>query len=308
MTPGDLLRWCRDSRVDLLVQPDGRTLRYRGPVGAVTASHAALIGAHARELIELMERERRPARRSDDAMTKDAKETSAPGLSPIVQDFLSKLTSQLTASAEAGARLKDDIKAAADHYAAAYERKVTAEMMARLSNTSADTRECDDAALALFELVSRLPELQARAAPAPAPVAAQRVPAAPALPAVQAAANRAWVRLRARLATAGKPVAVVGGKTSTMLAQWLAARVGQKVEWRAIERNKPGGALDALGRDLRGGTYGLVVVLGNSAADWQANQLSEIAASRGVPCAVAAEANVEAVAAAVDLVEAALAA
>jgi hypothetical protein len=314
MTPGDLLRWCRDSRVDLLVQPDGRTLRYRGPVGVVTDHQAALISAHARGLIDLMERERRPARRSDEMTTKKSEPVevpaAVPGASPVIQQMLAQVTAALTASAEAGRVRAGEIVAAANRYADAFERKIAAEFAARMTGTAADTSEADDAALALAELVSRLPEMQERAAPAPAPrpAAVQLVQPSPAAGAVQAAAARAWVRLRARLATEGKPVAIVGGKTSTMLADWLKARVGQKIEWRAIERNKPGGVLEAIGRDIRGGTYGLVVVLGNVASDWQANQLHEIATSRGVLCTLAAEASTDALGIALDALEAALAA
>lgn len=209
-----------------------------------------------------------------------------------LQSIMDKLDKQIDAVAKSANDTAARINTLALTYASACREDAMSALAARLTAEPPPPRTADEAALALWEAVQQLPEIQKLNTPQPSatvvPIRSEPV----------ATPEADYARIRVACMT--KPLVVMGGPVPGDRVNWVKNRTVKSATWHLITREREQKETDAALIRITAREYGAVVLIEEDIRQTQRARLEAACMRVGVPWVLAERSNTEALASALD--------
>lgn len=202
-----------------------------------------------------------------------------------LQGLMDQVQKQLDAVSKDAVDRAATLKALADRYAEACRNDATNALAARLTATTPTTPTAEDAALALWEAVQQLPEIQRLETAVPQPANVVSMPARPVV-------DSDFSRIRALCHS--KALAIVGGVPVGDRLNWLRNRTVKSAAWVRITRDRDQKDTESAVGRIRGKEFAAIIVIDLDVREVMRRQIEAEALRAGVHVVVAENNGVDA--------------
>lgn len=202
-----------------------------------------------------------------------------------LQGLMDQVQKQLEAVSKDAIDRAAVIKVLADKYAEACKDDATNALAARLTATTPTAPTAEYAALALWEAVQQLPEIQRLETTVAPPANVVSMPARP-------VADSDFSRIRALCHS--KALAIVGGVPVGDRLNWLRSRTVKNAAWVRIARERDQKDTESAVERIRGKEFAAIIVIELDVRDVMRRQIEAEASRSGVHVVVAENNGVDA--------------
>lgn len=213
-----------------------------------------------------------------------------------LQALMEHVGKQLAAGNKEASERAAKINDLASKYAAACKEDAMSALAARITDTAPPARSADDAALALWDAVQQLPEIQRLSNTAVSVTPIKLVPAA---------TEADYPRIR--VACTNKPLVIVASTTAIDRLNWVRNRTVKTAVWHLITRAHDQRETDALVSRITSREYAIVVIAESEIKPTQRARIESACMRTGIPWVLAESIGTDALSKALEEMDLALA-